>query len=96
MRLQLLLVDVVTPANISVIMDYVLPNVRPLANDPDDHVRTAYAWCLAPLADCGERFMSMMGKVRSMDKASTGRDELEETALEVRGPVNHDFKARIG
>lgn len=64
-------------------MDYVMPNVSPLVSDPDAAVRTAYAWCLAPLADCGERFMSMMGKLRSPEKSAGPRDEVEETALEV-------------
>lgn len=65
-------------------MDYIMPNIRPLATDPDASVRTTYAWCLAPISDCGERFMSMMGKVRTVEKATALRDDLEDAALEVR------------
>lgn len=81
--LQLLLVEFITPSNASVFMDYIVPNIRPLATDSDPIVRTAYSWCLAPLADCGQRFISMLGLLQGSENFASERDELEETALDV-------------
>ena len=41
-----------------------MPNMRPLATDSDVLVRVAFAHCIAPLAECGARFIGMLSPSR--------------------------------
>lgn len=73
-----MLVEFVSPFNASIFSDYILPNIRPLATDPDTMVRIAFAQCLVPLAECGARIVSMAGWLKSYGKQKKERDELDE------------------
>ncbi|EIW79923.1 WD40 repeat-like protein [Coniophora puteana RWD-64-598 SS2] len=55
----LMLVKVITPSNTSVFPEYVLPNVRYLAADPEVSVRAAYAQCIVQLADTALRYLEV-------------------------------------
>jgi phosphoinositide-3-kinase regulatory subunit 4 len=70
----------VTPSNASVFIEYVLPNVRHFATDPDTYVRCVYAQCLAPLADVGVRFLEMTQAMKAdgtfkLSDANNGYDK---------------------
>jgi phosphoinositide-3-kinase regulatory subunit 4 len=71
-----LLVEFVSPSNASIFNDYVLPNIKSLATDPEPSVRIAFAQCIVPLAEVGARFISMAGWLRVYDKAK--KDDLDE------------------
>ncbi|KAG9081090.1 Serine/threonine-protein kinase [Ceratobasidium sp. 370] len=55
----LMLVAVITPSNASIFPEYIFPNVRHLATDPDDFVRCMLAQCIAPLADTASRYLEL-------------------------------------
>lgn len=47
----------VTPANASIFIEYIIPNVRSLAIDPDVSVRSMFAQCISHLAYVGKEFL---------------------------------------
>ncbi|KAG8906368.1 Serine/threonine-protein kinase [Tulasnella sp. 403] len=55
----LVLVSAITPANASIFPEYILPNIRHLAQDLDVSVRCVYAQCIAPLADNSVKYLEM-------------------------------------
>ena len=64
--------------------DYLMENLRPLINESDDLVRMTYVQCLASLAECGMRFLSMLNPLQDGSMPFVAdREELEEPA-EVR------------
>lgn len=56
---KLLLVESLTPLDIQVFPEYILPSLRGFAVDPELSVRVAYATCLPTLAECSLRFLQM-------------------------------------
>jgi len=54
-----MLVSVITPANAGVFPEYIIPNIKHLATDPDVSVRCTYAQCIVPLADASVRYLEM-------------------------------------
>ncbi|KAK4047771.1 Serine/threonine-protein kinase [Microbotryomycetes sp. JL221] len=55
----ILVVETITPSNAAVFPEYILPNIRPLTTDAEVLPRTAYAECIAPLAQQARRFLEM-------------------------------------
>ncbi|KZS96937.1 WD40 repeat-like protein [Sistotremastrum niveocremeum HHB9708] len=47
----------VTPANASIFIEYIIPNVRSLSSDPDVLVRSMFAQCISYLADTAATFV---------------------------------------
>jgi phosphoinositide-3-kinase regulatory subunit 4 len=64
-------VQVVSPTNMALVTDFVLPHVRHLGHDDEVEVRVAYASCLAGLTETGERFLDLSESFRSLG----GRDD---------------------
>ncbi|KAG8768849.1 Serine/threonine-protein kinase [Ceratobasidium sp. 428] len=55
----LMLVAVITPSNASIFPEYIFPNVRHLATDPDESVRCMFAQCIAPLAEAATKYLEL-------------------------------------
>ncbi|KAF8607280.1 ARM repeat-containing protein, partial [Ceratobasidium sp. AG-I] len=55
----LMLVAVITPSNASIFPEYIFPNVRHLAVDPEESVRCMFAQCIAPLADTASKYLEL-------------------------------------
>ncbi|CAE7123924.1 unnamed protein product [Rhizoctonia solani] len=55
----LMLVTVITPSNISIFPEYIFPNIRHLAIDPEEYVRCTFAQCIALLADTASRYLEL-------------------------------------
>ncbi|KAG8712873.1 Serine/threonine-protein kinase [Ceratobasidium sp. 423] len=55
----LMLVTVITPSNTSIFPEYIFPNMRHLAVDPEESVRCTFAQCIAPLADTASRYLEL-------------------------------------
>lgn len=53
------MVTTITPSNASVFPEYILPNTRAFASDPEVLVRMTYAHCIAPLAKTSARFLEI-------------------------------------
>jgi len=53
------LVSAITPANASVIPEYILVNTKHLSTDPDTMVRCMYAQCIVPLTDTSALYLEM-------------------------------------
>lgn len=49
----------ITPFNAAIFPEYILPNLRYMAQDPDDSVRCMLAQCIVPLADTAARYLEM-------------------------------------
>lgn len=61
----LLLVRTISPSNVDVLPEYVLPNSRALATDPELLPRETYALCIAALAQTAQRFLEMAEAMRT-------------------------------
>jgi hypothetical protein len=57
--LQLGKVEVITPGNAGLVSEYILPNIRHLAEDDDIHVRSTFAQQLPALSAIGMHVMEM-------------------------------------
>ncbi|KAF5325055.1 hypothetical protein D9619_009624 [Psilocybe cf. subviscida] len=55
----LMLVTVITPSNVSIFPEYIIPNIRHLVADPEVSVRSTYAQCIVQLADTAVRYLEM-------------------------------------
>ncbi|KAG6841356.1 hypothetical protein C0991_011899 [Blastosporella zonata] len=55
----LMLVTVITPSNAAIFPEYIIPNIKHLAQDPEVSVRCTYAQCIAQLADTAVRYLEM-------------------------------------
>ena len=54
-----MLVTVITPSNVSIFPEYIIPNIKHLVHDPDVSVRCAYAQCMSGLAETAVRYLEM-------------------------------------
>lgn len=78
-------VAVVSPTNMALVTDFILPNVRSLGHDPELEVRLAYAGCLASLTETGERFLDLSESFRSLGGRDDGIDgvgDVEEVSAQ--------------
>ncbi|EGO26710.1 hypothetical protein SERLADRAFT_355396 [Serpula lacrymans var. lacrymans S7.9] len=55
----LMLVTVITPSNVSIFPEYIIPNMKYLVQDPEVSVRCIYAQCIVQLADTAVRYLEM-------------------------------------
>ncbi|KAM0754729.1 Other/VPS15 protein kinase [Meredithblackwellia eburnea MCA 4105] len=55
----LILVKTITPSNAAMFTEYIFPNTKPMASDPELLPRITYAECIAPLAEAATRFLEM-------------------------------------
>ncbi|CEQ42196.1 SPOSA6832_04001, partial [Sporobolomyces salmonicolor] len=55
----LMLVTTITPSNVDVFPEYILPNTRPFSTDPEILPRTSYALCISFLAQTARRYLEM-------------------------------------
>ncbi|KAF9530534.1 hypothetical protein CPB83DRAFT_905184 [Crepidotus variabilis] len=55
----LTLVTIITPSNVSIFPEYIIPNIRHLIQDPEVSVRCTYAQCIVQLADTAVRYLEM-------------------------------------
>ena len=62
---QLLCVRVTNPSNAAVFPEYILPNTRALASDPEVLTRATYAQCIAALAQQAKTFLEMTEAMKS-------------------------------
>lgn len=75
----LVLVRGITPSNVDVFPEYILPNTRPFSTDPEVLPREMYALCIAALAETAQRFLEMAEAMRG------------EGAFELQG-LQQDFE----
>src|SRR6266508_2172972 len=54
-----MLVTVITPSNVSIFPEYIIPNIKHLVQDPEVSVRCTYAQCMGQLADTAVRFLEI-------------------------------------
>ncbi|CAE6436166.1 unnamed protein product [Rhizoctonia solani] len=80
----LMLVKVITPSNTSIFPEYIFPNIRHLATDPEESVRCTFAQCIAPLADTASKYLELGQalKMHGTFKLSDIQDT-DETAFEM-------------
>ncbi|KAF9485745.1 other/VPS15 protein kinase [Pholiota conissans] len=55
----LMLVTVITPSNVSIFPEYIIPHIKHLVRDPEVFVRCTYAQCIVKLADTAVRYLEM-------------------------------------
>jgi phosphoinositide-3-kinase, regulatory subunit 4 len=81
--IQLTLVTAITPANASIIPEYILINTKHLATDLDVMVRCMYAQCLVPLTDTGALYLEMSQalKAHGAKRLGTGMDPQDEVSM---------------
>jgi phosphoinositide-3-kinase regulatory subunit 4 len=81
-----MLVTVITPSNAAIFPEYVIPNVRHLAQDAEVSVRCIYAQCITELADTAVRFLEMGQalKAHGMFKLAHDAHEYDRAYFEVR------------
>ncbi|KAF8128699.1 hypothetical protein EV363DRAFT_1433081 [Boletus edulis] len=82
----LMTVTVITPSNVSIFPEYIIPNVRYLVQDTEVSVRATYAQCIAPLADTALRYLEMGQTLQAHGVApgtNNDRQEYDEVHFEV-------------
>ena len=77
-------VTVITPSNVSMFPEYIIPNVRYLVQDPEVSVRATYAQCIAPLADTALRYLEMGQTLQTHGVAPGPNNDSDEVHFEVR------------
>ncbi|QSL65100.1 hypothetical protein MERGE_002405 [Pneumocystis wakefieldiae] len=50
---------IITPINIHVFLEYILPMLNPLVNDPKSCIRILYASCISSIVNTAQRFLNM-------------------------------------
>lgn len=77
----------ITPSNVSIFPEYIIPNVRYLVQDTEVSVRATYVQCIAPLADTALRYLEMGQTLKAHGVAlgvNNDRQEYDEVHFEVR------------
>ncbi|GES86228.1 ARM repeat-containing protein [Rhizophagus clarus] len=59
------MVETITPSNATIFPEYIMPNLRKFANDPEIFVRMTYAQCIASLAETALRFLELTQSFKS-------------------------------
>lgn len=83
-------VTVITPSNVSMFPEYIIPNLRYLVQDTEVSVRATYAQCIAPLADTALRYLEMGSALKTHGVApgvKNDKQEYDQVHFEVR-PVH--------
>lgn len=55
----LMLVTVITPSNVAIFPEYIIPNIRHIVLDPEVSVRCTYAQCIVQIANTAVRYLEM-------------------------------------
>ena len=81
-----MLVTVITPSNVAIFPEYIIPNIKYLVQDPELFVRCTYAQCISQLADTAVRYLEMGQalKAHGLFKISAEPPEYDQTYFEVR------------
>lgn len=80
-----MLVSVITPSNVAIFPEYILPNLKHLVTDPEPSVRCVYAQSIVHLADTAVRYLEMWQalKAHGLYNAAADGQEYEQAHLEV-------------
>jgi hypothetical protein len=70
-----MLVSAITPANAGIFPEYIIPNIKHLATDPDVSVRCTYAQCIVPLADASVRYLEMAQAMKTQGAYKFGNTD---------------------
>ncbi|CDZ98598.1 arm repeat-containing protein [Phaffia rhodozyma] len=73
-------ITVVTPSNMAVVTEYILPNAWHLAKDEEVSVRIAYASSMGSLTETGSRFLEISESFRSRGGTAVFSEETDEHA----------------
>ena len=60
-----MIVTVITPSNVAIFPEYIIPNIKHLVQDPEVSVRCTYAQCIVQLADTALRYLEMGQALRA-------------------------------
>lgn len=86
-----MLVAVITPSNASIFPEYIFPNVRHLAVDPEESVRCMFAQCIAPLADAASKYLELGQALKAHGTfKSSDLQDTDETIFEVSRATGAD------
>ncbi|KAF9557800.1 ARM repeat-containing protein [Agrocybe pediades] len=93
----LMLVTVITPSNVSIFPEYIIPNIKHLVQDPEVSVRCTYAQCIVQLADTAVRYMEMGQalKAHGVIKISGEAHEYENANFELQGHIQEHLSALL-
>jgi hypothetical protein len=80
-----MLVRAITPANTGIFPEYIIPNTKHLATDPDVSVRCTYAQCIVPLADTSVQYLEMTQAMKAHGAFNLGN--ADPSALENVGSL---------
>jgi phosphoinositide-3-kinase regulatory subunit 4 len=93
---QLMLVTVITPSNVALFPEYIIPNIKHLAQDAEVSVRCMYAQCIVHLADTAVRYLEMGQalKAHGTFKLTPNAQEFDHAHFEV-GVLSSSLELRI-
>jgi len=94
-----MIVSVITPSNVSIFPEYVIPHIKHLVRDPEVSVRCTYAQCIVQLADTALRYLEMGQalKAHGAFKLHAEVHEYESANFEVNKPffLHIDFGTMV-
>lgn len=88
-----MLVTVITPSNVSVFPEYIIPNIKHLVQDAEVSVRCTYAQCIVQLADTAVRYLEMGQALKAHGalRLSAEAHEYENAIFEVSALLHYLF-----
>ncbi|KAJ3515360.1 hypothetical protein NLJ89_g1813 [Agrocybe chaxingu] len=86
----LMLVSVITPSNVAIFPEYIIPNIKHLVQDPEVSVRCTYAQCIVQLADTAVRYLEIGQalKAHGAFKLTPEAHEYENANIEISYDAN--------
>ncbi|CAA7269893.1 unnamed protein product [Cyclocybe aegerita] len=86
----LMLVSVITPSNVAIFPEYIVPNIKHLVQDSEVSVRCTYAQCIVQLADTAVRYLEMGQalKAHGAFKLTPEAHEYENANIEISYDAN--------
>ncbi|KAF0433331.1 ARM repeat-containing protein [Gigaspora margarita] len=91
------MVDTITPSNATIFPEYIMPNLRKFATDPEILVRITYAQCIAIFAETALRFLELTQQFKADDYLNvTDNDaEIEGSYEATYDATLHDLQSII-
>lgn len=86
--------SVITPSNVAIFPEYIIPNIKHLIQDPEVSARCTYAQCIVQVAETAVRYLEMGQALKAhgaFNLAAEGHDH-DNAHYEVRTiNMNYDL-----
>ncbi|CAG8529080.1 6880_t:CDS:10, partial [Scutellospora calospora] len=89
------MVETITPSNATIFPEYIMPNLRKFATDPEILVRMTYAQCIATFAETALRFLELTQATEDYLNVTDNDTEIEGSYEATYDATLHDLQSII-